>query len=144
MFTNNLTKIVKGRSKRKGRGAGSGKGFHTVGRGQKGQRSRAGNHTPKGFVGGQARLNRVMPKIGRLDRKAVVKPVSISIEVFLAKGVNEITPDVVKTFTSSENFVIVGPKSYEKVDLNKVKISEGIKVSKSLQSKISDLGGKAK
>ncbi|MBI3290281.1 hypothetical protein HYZ78_02705 [Candidatus Microgenomates bacterium] len=35
-----LVKIVKNRKKRVGRGAGSGKGSHTVGRGQKGQKSR--------------------------------------------------------------------------------------------------------
>jgi large subunit ribosomal protein L15 len=35
-----LPKVVKSRSKRKGRGYGSGKGGHTVGRGQKGQKAR--------------------------------------------------------------------------------------------------------
>lgn len=143
MFTNNLTKIVKGRSKRVGRGVGSGKGMHTSGRGQKGQRSRSGNHTPKGFVGGQTKINRVLPKLGKLDRKAVVKPVSISISVFLDKGINDINVEAVRSFTDSENFVIVGPKSYEKLNLKKVKIAEGIKVSKSLQTKISGFSGKA-
>lgn len=37
---NNLPKIVTKRSKRIGRGIGSGKGGHTVGRGQKGQKTR--------------------------------------------------------------------------------------------------------
>ncbi|PIZ48182.1 50S ribosomal protein L15 [Candidatus Woesebacteria bacterium CG_4_10_14_0_2_um_filter_39_14] len=36
----NLPKTVEGRKKRVGRGYGSGKGGHTVGRGQKGQKSR--------------------------------------------------------------------------------------------------------
>lgn len=36
----NLSKIVKRGKKRVGRGAGSGKGSHTVGKGQKGQKSR--------------------------------------------------------------------------------------------------------
>ena len=37
----NLPKITKGRKKRVGRGYGSGKGGHTSGRGQKGQKSRS-------------------------------------------------------------------------------------------------------
>jgi large subunit ribosomal protein L15 len=36
----NLIKVIERRKKRVGRGAGSGKGFHTSGRGQKGQKSR--------------------------------------------------------------------------------------------------------
>mgnify|MGYP001154717145 CR=1 FL=1 len=42
MELNKLPKIVKGKKKRLGRGYGSGKGGHTVGRGQKGQKSRSG------------------------------------------------------------------------------------------------------
>lgn len=38
----NLPKVVTKSKKRRGQGAGSGKGFHTVGRGQKGQKSRGG------------------------------------------------------------------------------------------------------
>ena len=37
-----LHKVVTKSKKRRGQGAGSGKGFHTVGRGQKGQKSRGG------------------------------------------------------------------------------------------------------
>lgn len=37
---NNLPKIIERKAKRLGRGYGSGKGGHTVGRGQKGQKSR--------------------------------------------------------------------------------------------------------
>lgn len=39
-----LPKVVRRRSKRIGRGGGSGKGFHTVGRGQKGQKARKDLH----------------------------------------------------------------------------------------------------
>lgn len=41
---NNLPKIVAKKSKRIGRGIGSGKGGHTVGRGQKGQKARRSVH----------------------------------------------------------------------------------------------------
>ncbi len=141
MFTNNLKKSVDRRKKRLGRGGGSGKGFHTSSRGQKGQRSRAGNRTIPGFTGGQARLNRVLPVYNRMKSK-VAKPVSISISVFLNKGINEVNDDAIKSFTSSENVIVVGPKSYEGLDLKKVSIAKGINVSKALKSKVIDAGGK--
>lgn len=40
----NLPKVVQKSKKRLGRGMGSGKGSHTVGRGQKGQKARGGVH----------------------------------------------------------------------------------------------------
>lgn len=40
LLANSLVRVVKNSKKRVGRGAGSGKGSHTVGRGQKGQKSR--------------------------------------------------------------------------------------------------------
>lgn len=40
MSPSNLVKIIKRSKKRIGRGMGSGKGSHTVGKGQKGQKSR--------------------------------------------------------------------------------------------------------
>jgi large subunit ribosomal protein L15 len=56
-------------SKRKGRGYGSGKGGHTVGRGQKGQTSRSGYKKPRpGFEGGQMPLSRRIPKLRGFTR----------------------------------------------------------------------------
>ncbi|HBG23434.1 MAG: 50S ribosomal protein L15 [Syntrophaceticus sp.] len=49
--------------KRKGRGIGSGLG-KTAGRGQKGQKSRSGGGTRRGFEGGQMPLSRRLPKRG--------------------------------------------------------------------------------
>lgn len=61
-----LDKLVKIKSKstrRVGRGYGSGRGGHTVGRGQKGQKSRSGYTQPRpGFEGGQMPLSRRLPK----------------------------------------------------------------------------------
>jgi large subunit ribosomal protein L15 len=51
------------RSKRLGRGIGSGKG-KTCGRGHKGQRARAGGYHKVGFEGGQMPLQRRIPKSG--------------------------------------------------------------------------------
>jgi len=49
--------------KRIGRGVGSGQG-KTAGRGQKGQKSRAGGNVRVGFEGGQMPLSRRLPKRG--------------------------------------------------------------------------------
>ena len=51
--------------KRLGRGVGSGKGGHSSTRGNKGQKSRTGNHSmPAWFEGGQMPLQRRVPKFG--------------------------------------------------------------------------------
>lgn len=59
---NNRVKGSKDR-KRRGRGAASGLG-KTAGRGQKGDGSRAGSRTFKGFTGGQTPLRQRLPKRG--------------------------------------------------------------------------------
>jgi large subunit ribosomal protein L15 len=55
--------------KRVGRGQGSGLG-KTAGRGQKGQKARAGGKVGVGFEGGQMPLQRRLPKFGFTSRKA--------------------------------------------------------------------------
>ncbi|MGF1614901.1 MAG: 50S ribosomal protein L15 [Gammaproteobacteria bacterium] len=55
--------------KRLGRGVGSGSD-KTCGRGHKGQSSRAGGGSAKGFEGGQMPLQRRLPKYGFRSRKA--------------------------------------------------------------------------
>lgn len=54
--------------KRAGRGIGSGLG-KTGGRGNKGQRSRSGGKTGRGFEGGQMPLQRRLPKFGFSSRR---------------------------------------------------------------------------
>lgn len=55
--------------KRVGRGEGSGMG-KTCCRGQKGQKSRSGGFHKVGFEGGQMPLQRRLPKVGFVSRKA--------------------------------------------------------------------------
>lgn len=50
------------KAKRVGRGYGSGRGGHTCGRGQKGQKSRSGGKVKIGFEGGNVPLYRRLPK----------------------------------------------------------------------------------
>ncbi len=61
----------KKKSKRLGRGIGSGKG-KTCGRGHKGQRARAGGYHKMGFEGGQMPLQRRIPKSGFRSRQALL------------------------------------------------------------------------
>ena len=69
---------VKGKTKRLGRGEGSGTG-DTAGRGHKGAKSRSGYSRKIGFEGGQMPLQRRVPKFGFTNRNRIVyKPVNLS------------------------------------------------------------------
>jgi large subunit ribosomal protein L15 len=57
----NLTQIVAKSAKRVGRGIGSGKGGHTVGKGQKGQGSRGKRKVAAASEGGNIPLHRKLP-----------------------------------------------------------------------------------
>jgi large subunit ribosomal protein L15 len=70
------------KSKRVGRGIGSGKGGHTVGKGQKGQKSRSGAKPGIGFEGGQVPLYKRMPQLGGFSRKYMPKIFTVSLDVF--------------------------------------------------------------
>src|SRR5436190_14812307 len=78
----------KKKSKRLGRGIGSGRG-KTCGRGHKGQRARAGGYHKVGFEGGQMPLQRRIPKSGFRSRQALRRD-----EVYLS-DLNAIEADVV-------------------------------------------------
>src|SRR5690349_3396062 len=68
----------KHKSKRLGRGIGSGKG-KTCGRGHKGQKARAGGYHKVGFEGGQMPIQRRIPKSGFRSQQALYRQ-----EVFLS------------------------------------------------------------
>lgn len=76
------------KSKRLGRGIGSGKG-KTCGRGHKGQRARAGGYHKVGFEGGQMPLQRRIPKSGFKSRQALFRE-----EVYLST-LNKLSDDVI-------------------------------------------------
>src|SRR6056297_985145 len=86
------------KSKRIGRGEGSGKGG-TATRGHKGQKSRSGYSKRKGFEGGQMPLQRRLPKYGfkNINRKEY-KPVNVSTLEILAdqKKLTNIDTEVLK------------------------------------------------
>jgi len=69
----------KNKKKRLGRGYGSTKGGHTVGRGSKGQKSREGYNIPTGFEGGQVPLYKKIPKTSGFRNPASKKIKAISL-----------------------------------------------------------------
>jgi len=79
MNLSNLPKIIQRPKKRVGRGYGSGKGGHTSGRGQKGQKSRS--KIPIWFEGGQLPLIRRTPFIKGKGRFKSIKPQPIAISL---------------------------------------------------------------
>lgn len=80
MFLTNLPKLSKTPKKRLGRGFGSGVGGHTVGRGQKGQKTRG--VMPLWFEGGQLPLIRRTPFIKGKHRFQVIKlqPITVNFD----------------------------------------------------------------
>lgn len=80
--------------KRLGRGQGSGTG-KTAGKGNKGQRARAGYNQKRGFEGGQQPLQRRLPKVGFTSK--VEKPYIINVEKITSiKELSEITMDSIR------------------------------------------------
>lgn len=73
---NTLPSIVSRPKKRLGRGIGSGKGGHTVGRGTKGQGSRVGVTIPLWFEGGQLPLVKRLPMTRGKSKLKVIRPVA--------------------------------------------------------------------
>ncbi len=77
----NLSKIYGNKSakKRVGRGGGSGKGFHTTGKGNKGQNARSGHGIPVGFEGGQVPLYKKLPELRGFKRSYTKRTVVINL-----------------------------------------------------------------
>ncbi|HOX96259.1 MAG TPA: 50S ribosomal protein L15 [Candidatus Woesebacteria bacterium] len=81
MLLSNLPKSTKTSKKRLGRGYGSGVGGHTVGRGQKGQKTRG--TMPLWFEGGQLPIVRRTPFIKGKHRFQVIKlqPIVVNFDI---------------------------------------------------------------
>jgi len=81
--------------KRVGRGRGTGYG-KTAGRGQKGQKARAGHHmAPKGFEGGQMPMQRRLPKRGFANIFRT-EAFAINIGTLAAKFDGEVTLEMMR------------------------------------------------
>ena len=123
---------------RVGRGHGSGNG-KTVGRGQKGQKSRSGGKVRVGFEGGQMPLYRRLPKRGINSKKIIAINVSelerfeadsvVTIDTLIESGLVKNTFDGVKILGNGE--------------LSKKLTVQVNAFSKSAVAKIEAAGGKA-
>ena len=132
---------VKGK-KRVGRGSGSGWG-KTAGRGQKGQKSRSGSGSMRGFEGGQMPLQRRIPKLGfkNLFRKEYAY-VNVSDLNRFEDG-TEVTPALLIEQGLIKK-VKAGVKVLGKGDLEKRLVVVVHKISKGARDKIEARGGEVK
>jgi large subunit ribosomal protein L15 len=125
--------------KRVGRGMGSGMG-KTSTRGHKGQRSRSGSRSMRGFEGGQMPLHRRLPKRGFVNIFRTEYEV-VNLGRLASLGVTEITPEVLRKVG-----VVSSKKSLVKVlgqgELSTALTVRAHKFSKSAQEKIEKAGGK--
>ena len=69
------------KSKRLGRGYGSGVGGHTVGRGAKGQKSRSGHKSLISFEGGNVPFFRRMPKYKGFNQSRKIEVEAVNVDV---------------------------------------------------------------
>jgi large subunit ribosomal protein L15 len=143
MDLSNLKK-QKGRkkaAKRVGRGCGSGKGMHTVGKGKKGQLSRSGGKVPVGFEGGQVPIYKRLPQIGGFRNPRSRKISTVSLEVFntFRKG-STVTPEKLVEEGIVKSVPRHGVKILANGELKKELKFEGFLMSQGAQSKIEESG----
>ena len=83
MYLENITgrKNRTKKSKRLGRGYGSGVGGHTSTRGSKGQKSRSGHKSLVFFEGGNVPFFRRMPKFAGFNRSKKIEATAINLDV---------------------------------------------------------------
>ncbi len=136
-----LTKIVDKPAKRLGRGTGSGKGNHTVGRGSKGQRSRKSGQAPAWFEGGQLPLIKRLPMLRGKKRFNVLDPAAA---VSLSE-IDKMKADIITLDTLKLEKVIEGRFRKAKIinngTLSRKVIVRGIPVSKNAATIIEQQGG---
>ena len=125
--------------KRVGRGMGSGMG-KTSTRGHKGQRSRSGSRSMRGFEGGQMPLHRRLPKRGFVNIFRTEYEV-VNLGRLASLGESEITPELLR-----KAGVVSSKKTLVKVlghgELSAALTVHAHKFSKSAQEKIEKAGGK--
>ncbi len=149
MKLNNLKKIKISKSKRRGRGYGSGKGGHTVGFGQKGQRSRSGFRRERSWI--RESKIRSLPKLRGIGKRSTtgkykkLEEVVINVcdlEKHCKSGEvvdRSFIKDKVINHSKSRGISI---KILGRGSLSKKITIKGLKVSKGAAEKIKKVGGK--
>lgn len=137
-----LQKTTTRSNKRLGRGYGSGKGGHTVGRGQKGQKSRVGAKIPLWFEGGSLPITKRLPMWRGKSRFENLEPsAELTFNDLNALDLEEISLDTLK-LNKIIGFGFKKAKIIKKGKLNRKIIVKGIKVSETAKKEIESLGGK--
>lgn len=129
------------KKKRKGRGPGSGLG-KTAGRGQDGQKSRAGGGVRIGFEGGQMPLVRRLPKRGFSNARFKTQYAIVNVQdlnVFEKDTV--VCPETLKE-AGLISKLLDGVKILGEGELNVALTVRANKISKSAEEKIISAGGK--
>lgn len=130
-------------AKRIGRGQGSGRGGHTVGKGHNGQRSRSGFKEKFWFEGGQMPLQRRVPKWGfnNLFRTEYVAVNTGTIQLFIEHG----KLDETITLADLRNAGLIGKGDLVKLlgdgDIDASIDIEVHNASKSAKEKVEEAGG---
>jgi large subunit ribosomal protein L15 len=133
----------KKKAKRIGRGQGSGRGGHTVGKGHNGQRSRSGFKEKFWFEGGQMPLQRKVPKWGFNNkfRKEYVAVNTGTIQLFVEHG--KLEENI--TLEDIRNAGLAGKNDLVKLlgdgDIEASIDIEVHNASKSAQEKVEEAGG---
>ncbi|HNW32868.1 MAG TPA: 50S ribosomal protein L15 [Candidatus Dojkabacteria bacterium] len=131
--------------KRIGRGYGSGVGGHTVGRGTKGQKSRAGHKSTRFFEGGNVPFFRRMPKYKGFNQSQKVEAQAVNLEVLdkeFKDGDLVNLESLVSKGIARKNSKVV--KILGKGEITKKLKVEGLKISESAIEKIKKAGGSIK
>jgi large subunit ribosomal protein L15 len=140
-----LPKIVKGKSKRVGRGYASGKGGHTVGRGQKGQKSRKKlNILFEGVKVKKSLIKRLPLSPGKGKMKSKPKPVIVKLSLLnlLPAGSKVDIENLSKHgVVRKEDVSKVGVKVLGNGEVKK-RLTICVPISKSAAKKIIKAGGK--
>lgn len=139
MKLNKLSKLVGKKKKRLGRGYGSGRGGHTVGRGTKGQKARG--RVKLGFEGGQLPLARRLPQKGGF-RSIRGKPVVLNLAdlAVFRKGAT-VSPESLKEKGLIKKIPPEGIKILSRGEGEALKFC-GVKLSASAKDKVLKAGGK--
>lgn len=150
MKLHQLKKIKDKKAKRIGRGYGSGKGGHTVGKGQKGQASRSGFQPLRSWIRSSKILS--IPKLRGLGKRSAHRGYfksKVKKKVLNVSDLNELNDGTVvdHKFLTKQGIVNVKSKPTEvKIlgdgELEKKITVAGLEVSKTARKKIEDAGGK--
>ena len=141
----NLTKITTKSKKRVGRGYGSGKGGHTVGRGQKGQKTRSKiNIIFEGVKMKKSQIKRLPLRRGKGKFKAKNKPIIVNVNLLnLLPSSSKVDIDLlVKSgIVDAKQASIFGVKILGDGEIKK-KLTIDLPISNSAAEKIEKAGGK--